>query len=134
MRGYGTKIHGYASPSRIRRCLVSASIASVLVLGLSPRDTHAASRTAVPTNDFLNSIGVVTTLPDRGQALEKTIEMIRYCGFRWVRAGIEGLSDNGPTTMRTYLDLYRATGVKFSWGLVSGGNDIAKLITTGKVL
>ena len=23
--------------------------------------------------------------------------MVRYCGFRWVRAGIEGLSDNGHT-------------------------------------
>jgi hypothetical protein len=89
---------------------------------------------AVANNDFLNSIGVVTTFPDRGQPLAKTIEMIRYCGFRWVRAGIEGLSDEGPTTIQTFLDLHRQAGVKVSWGLVSGGSDIPFLIATAKVL
>jgi hypothetical protein len=94
----------------------------------------AVATTAIAANDFLNSIGVVTTFPDRGQPLAKTIEMIRYCGFRWVRAGIEGLSDNGPTTMQTFLDLHRETGVRFSWGLLSGGTDIRKLLETGRVL
>ena len=60
--------------------------------------------------------------------------MVRYCGFRWVRAGIEGLSDNGPTTIQTFLDLHRETGVRLSWGLVSGGTDVKKLVETGKVL
>ncbi len=94
----------------------------------------AATTTAVATTDFLNSIGVVTTFPDRGQPLGRTIDMIRYCGFRWVRAGIEGLSDYGPTTLQTDLELYRATGARLSWGLVSGGTDLKKLIETGKVL
>jgi hypothetical protein len=120
--------------SRICRCLASVGFALASVLALWPGHSFAASRTAVPTNDFLNSIGIVTTFPDRGQPLDKTIEMIRYCGFRWVRAGIEGLSDNGLTTIQTYLDLHRETGVRISWGLVSGGTDIGKLIATGKVL
>jgi hypothetical protein len=60
--------------------------------------------------------------------------MVRYCGFRWVRAGIEGLSDQGPTTIQTFLDLHRETGVRLSWGLVSGGTDVRKLVETGKVL
>jgi hypothetical protein len=94
----------------------------------------AAANSAVPTIDFLNSIGVVTTFPDRGQPLARTIDMIRYCGFRWVRSGIEGLSDNGPTTLRTFLALHRETGVRLNWGLVSGGADIKKLVETGKVL
>lgn len=60
--------------------------------------------------------------------------MVRYCGFRWVRAGIEGLSDRGPTTIQTFLDLHRETGVRLNWGLVSGGTDVTKLVETGRVL
>jgi hypothetical protein len=105
-----------------------------LALSLWSRPIFAAPVTAVATNDFLNSIGVVSTFPDRGQPLDKTIEMVRYCGFRWVRAGIEGLSDQGPTTLQTFLDLHRETGVLLNWGLVSTGTDVKKLLDTGKVL
>ncbi len=108
-------------------------LGACLLLAL-PRPSLAAPTTAIATNDFLNSIGVVSTFPDRGQPLDKTIEMVRYCGFRWVRAGIEGLSSDGPTTIRTFLDLYRATGARLSWGLVSGGTDLRKLISTGRTL
>ena len=87
--------------------------------------------TVFPVTDFLNSIGIDSTFPDRGQPLPKTVEMIKYTGFRWVRGGIEGLTDRGPTTLQTYLDLHRQTGVRFSWGLVSGGTDLKKLIETG---
>jgi hypothetical protein len=116
------------------RSLVGTCIAIALLLPAWPRLSLAAPITAVATSDFLNSIGVVTTFPDRGQPLGRTIEMIRYCGFRWVRAGIEGLSDQGPTTIQTFLDLHRETGVRVSWGLVSGGTDVTRLVTTGKVL
>ena len=84
--------------------------------------------------DFLDSIGVDTTFPDRGQPLPKTVEMVKYAGFRWVRGGIEGLTESGPTTLQTYLDLHRQTGVRFSWGLVSGGTDLKKLIETARPL
>ncbi len=116
------------------RPVVSACFALAMLLPISPRHSLAAPKVAIATNDFLNSIGVVTTFPDRGQPLARTIEMVRYCGFRWVRAGIEGLSDNGPTTIQTFLDLHRETGVRLSWGLVSGGTDVKKLVETGKVL
>ena len=105
----------------------------VLLAG-SPRGLHAASEQAISTSAFLGSIGIVSTFPDRGQPLDRTIEMIRYCGFRWVRAGIEGLSDEGPTTVQTFLDLHRETGVLLSWGLVSGGTDLDRLIKTGRIL
>ncbi len=36
--------------------------------------------------------------------------------------------------MQTYLDLHRQTGVRFSWGLVSGGTDLEKLIVTARQL
>ena len=116
------------------RSVVSACFALAMVMPIWPRHSLAAPKVAVATNDFLNSIGVVTTSPDRGQPLARTIGMVRYCGFRWVRAGIEGLSDKGPTTIQTFLDLHRETGVRLSWGLVSGGTDVKKLVETGKVL
>jgi len=116
------------------RSAAGAGLALAAMLLILPRGAVAAVSTAVATNDFLNSIGVVSTFPDRGQPLAKTIEMVRYCGFRWVRAGIEGLSDKGPTTIQTFLDLHRETGVRLSWGLVSGGTDVKKLVETAKVL
>ena len=60
--------------------------------------------------------------------------MVKYAGFRWVRGGIEGLTARGPTTVQTYLDLHRQTGARFSWGLVSGGTDLKKLIETARQL
>lgn len=97
-------------------------------------DSANALPTAVRTIDFLNSIGIDSTFPDRGQPLDKTVEMIKYAGFRWVRGGIEGLSTNGPTTVQTYLDLHKRAGVKFSWGLGSGGMDLTRLIESAKPL
>jgi hypothetical protein len=93
-----------------------------------------AETTAAPATRFLDSIGVVTTFPDRGQPLDRTVEMVKYCGFRWVRGGIEGLTEKGPTTLQTYLDLHRQAGVRFSWGLVSGGSDLEKLLATARPL
>ncbi len=110
---------------------LSCVCAVALMLGW-PLSAGAAGIMAIPTGDFLDSIGVNSTFPDRGQPLPKTIEMIQYGGFRWVRGGIEGLTEHGPTTVQTYLDLHKATGVRFSWGLVSGGSDLHKLITTAR--
>ena len=94
----------------------------------------AAPVRARSTADFLDSLGVNTTFPNRGQPVDKTVEMINYLGMRWVRGGIEGLSSNGPTTIQTYLDLHARTGVRFSWGLVSGGTNLSKLIDTARPL
>ncbi|MBS0205778.1 MAG: hypothetical protein JSS49_22990 [Planctomycetes bacterium] len=88
--------------------------------------------TATPVSEFLDSIGIVTTFPDRGQPVSKTVEMVNYCRFRWIRGGIEGLSESGPTTIETYLELHRKTGAKFSWGLVSGGTDLNKLLDSAR--
>jgi hypothetical protein len=99
-----------------------------------PSGAHSEPTRAASNSAFLSSVGVVSTFPDRGQPLDKTIEMIRYGGFRWVRTGIEGLTEEGKTTIQTFLDLHRETGVRFSWGLVSGGTDIPKLVETAKTL
>lgn len=115
---------------RIFVCVGLVALCASFALG----KVRAAGVTAQPTSDFLDSIGVNTTFPDRGQPLDKTVEMIRYGGFRWVRGSIEGMSDDGPTTLQTYLDLHTATGVRFSWGLASGGTDLPRLLRTAKVL
>jgi hypothetical protein len=120
--------------SRPFRSITGICIGLAAGLLVWPCRALAESHTAIPTSDFLSSIGVVTTFPDRGQPLARTIDMIRYGGFRWVRAGIEGLTDGGPTTIQTFLDLHRETGARLSWGLVSGGTDVKKLIDTGKML
>ncbi len=100
----------------------------------APAPGRAPGTAAIPTNQFLNSIGICSTFPDRGQPVDKTIEMLNYGGFRWVRAGIEGLREGGKTTMDTFREIHEATGVLFNWGLVSGGTDIDKLIRTARVL
>ena len=65
-------------------------------LGLAAVAASASSAvTPVPTSTFLDSIGIVTTFPDRGKPIKKTIEMVKYCGFRWVRGGIEGVKGGG---------------------------------------
>ena len=66
-------------PSKIRSV---AGTCLALLLTVWPGLSLAAPVTAVATNKFLDSIGVVTSFPDRGQPLARTIEMVRYCGFR----------------------------------------------------
>lgn len=84
---------------------------------------------AVGTADFLNSIGVNTAISARGEKLDKTIEAIKYTGIRWIRSGYEGNAKE-----EDYLALHKETGVKFSYGLMSGGADIQRLLAGGKVL
>ena len=122
-------------------------LAIILVCGLQLAQTtflsadvdHPAAQVAPPvqaaaTADLLDSIGVASTFPDRGQPIERTIQMVNYAGFRWVRGGIEGLTENGPTSLETFLKLNRTTGARVSWGLGSGGFDLAQLLRTARVL
>ena len=114
--------------------VAATSTAATQSRASEPPRKDAGVTTAVPVTGFLNSIGIDSSFPDRGQPLPKTVEMIKYAGFRWVRGGIEGLTARGPTTLSTYLDLHRQTGVRFSWGLVSGGTDLKKLVETARTL
>ena len=130
--------HSVRSSNSFYAAVLVIALAAVLFISLRDPTGAADAATdpaiAVPTADFLDSIGVVSTFPDRGQPVERTVEMVRYGGFRWVRAGIEGLTDDGPTNLDTFLKLHRETGVLLSWGLGSGGYDLPRLLATGKVL
>jgi hypothetical protein len=115
--------------------IVLPAIALLFVSNSRARSANLVSNgIAMPTVDFLDSIGIVSTFPDRGQPVERTIEMVRYAGFRWVRAGIEGLTEEGPTNLKMFLRLHRETGVRFSWGLGSGGHDLPKLLESSRTI
>ncbi|EKF58639.1 hypothetical protein QWE_15386 [Agrobacterium albertimagni AOL15] len=111
-----------------------AMSALVILCGLAPGTVQAEGVQARATSDFLDSIGVVSTFEDRGQPYEKTLAMLRYGGFRWLRGGIEGLSDSGPLRIESFLRLHEEAGVKISWGLGSGISDVERLVATGRIL
>lgn len=83
--------------------------------------------TAISANEFLNSLGVNSAIDSRGENIDKTIECIKYLGVRWIRSGYED-----ETTMDNYRRLRNEAGARFSYGLLSGGNDIERLIDRAK--
>ncbi|WP_214225409.1 hypothetical protein [Pedobacter sp. B4-66] len=84
---------------------------------------------AVKAVDFLNSIGVNSAISKRGESLDKTIELMKYTGIRWIRAGYEGDIPDAD-----FIKLHKETGVRFSYGLLSGGTDIKRLLAGAKKL
>ncbi|SDD25589.1 hypothetical protein SAMN04487894_107139 [Niabella drilacis] len=83
--------------------------------------------TAVPVRAFLASIGVNSSISKRGESLEKTRDALLYTGISWIRTGYEG-----EVPVEDLITLHRQTGVRFSYGLLSGGTDIARLLSGGK--
>jgi len=105
-------------------CLLVASL-----VGLSPTAQAQGPTTAVRATDFLNSIGANSAISKRGETLAHTIECTKYLGLRWFRSGMEG-----GLPVQDVLELHKATGAKVSWGLLSGGTDIEKLLETARPL
>ncbi|MDR1525494.1 MAG: glycosyl hydrolase, partial [Tannerella sp.] len=79
--------------------------------------------------DFLNSMGAVSSVSRRGERLEETIECIKYTGLRWLRVGYE---DDAP--VGDFIEVHKQTGIRFSYGLLSGHSDIRRLIAESKQL
>ncbi|MHA4895421.1 hypothetical protein ACXZ1K_11750 [Pedobacter sp. PWIIR3] len=84
---------------------------------------------AISTSNFLSSIGVNSAISKRGETLEQTISITKYLGIRWIRTGYEG-----DIPLDDLIKLHEETGMKYSYGLLSGGTDIPKLIANGKIL
>jgi len=82
---------------------------------------------ALRASDFLDSIGTQSAISVRGENFDRTISCAKYLGARWFRAGIEG-----HVPVEQFLELHKQAGLKFSWGLGSGGTDLPTLLTTGK--
>lgn len=104
-----------------------AVCASIVLLCGATAMPVARGETAVPATDFLNSIGANSAIASRGESVDKTIECAQFLGLRWLRAGIEG-----DMPVQTFIDLHKQAGVRFCWGLGSGGSDIPRLIETAR--
>lgn len=113
----------------IKAAFLSVSCLSCLLLFGAKTPEIIPEVKAVNTTDFLNSIGVNSAISARGERLEKTIWIINYTGIRWIRSGYEG-----NVSEQDYLELHKRTGIKFSYGLMSGGNDIPRLLNGGRIL
>ena len=79
--------------------------------------------------DFLSSIGVNSAVSRRGETLPNTIKCVKYLGVRWIRSGYES-----DIPVSDLIALHRATGCKFSYGLLSGGIDLNRLLAGGREL
>lgn len=85
--------------------------------------------TAISANDFLNSVGVVSSITGRGETLSGTIDAINYTGIRWIRCGLED-----KISTKDMISLHKETGVKIVFGLLSGGNNVSAVIDTARIL
>ncbi|GAB6164952.1 hypothetical protein JCM19992_09520 [Thermostilla marina] len=112
----------------------AAVVCTALLVPCAAQETTVLPVKAVPAGDFLDSIGVCTTFPNRGQPIDKTVTMLRHCGFRWVRAHVEDLDAQGRTTIENYLRLHHEANVKLSLGLGSGGSNLSALLEAGRIL
>ncbi len=84
---------------------------------------------AVGAGEFLDSLGVCSAVSRRGENLASTIDAAGYLGVRWFRVGYES---NIPVA--DLIELHERTGVRFSYGLMSGGTDIPRLLAGARQL
>ena len=105
----------------------------LLRLRLSRRLTYCrwepAETTAIRADDFLSSIGVCSAVSRRGENLARTIDAVRYLGLRWIRTGYES-----GIPVDDLLELHRQTGIRFSYGMMSGGTNVTRLLDGARQL
>ncbi len=84
---------------------------------------------AASVNDFLDSIGATSSVTRRGETLDGTIAALKYTGLRWLRSGYE---EGVP--LDDFIKIHKATGAKFSYGMLSGHSDVDRLLNDAKKL
>jgi hypothetical protein len=85
--------------------------------------------TAVRASEFLSSIGANSAISRRGETLAETIKSAKYIGLGWIRAGYES-----DIPVKDLIEVHRQAGVRFSYGLGSGGTDIPRLLDGARQL
>lgn len=90
---------------------------------------RAPAASAASAEDFLDSIGVNSAVARRGERLTNTVNAARYLGLRWIRAGYES-----EIPIADLVALHRQTGVRFSYGLMSGGTNLDRLLSGARQL
>ena len=110
----------------------TVGVAVMLPLGIArtiEARAKAAGTTAVAASDFLNSIGVCSSITGRGETLAGTIEALTYTGIRFIRCGLED-----RISVKDMIELRKRTGARIAYGLLSGGTDLARLIREARQL
>jgi hypothetical protein len=108
---------------------VVSGFTSVPAIGSSRNNSRIQHHTTARVNDFLNSIGVCSSITGRGEALAGTINALNYTGIRWIRCGLED-----RISTKDMVELHNQTGTKICYGLLSGGTSITRLINDAKEL
>lgn len=107
---------------------LAAGSAGAGVLAAAPV-TGSQPRAAARASDFLDSMGVVSSVTGRGETLEGTVEALRYTGIRWVRCGLEDRI--APADL---VELHSRCGARVAYGLLSGGSDLPRLLEDARRL
>jgi hypothetical protein len=111
-------------PMTIERAIVRRLVLPCLFLAALVGPAAGAEEIAAASaKEFLDSIGVCSAVSRRGEKLPKTIEAAKYLGLRWLRAGYES-----DIPVADLTELHKGTGVRSSYGLMSGGADLARLL------
>jgi len=122
-----------STPTRrqfLRRTAAGVAGLATACLGQTrPLPPKTSETVAVGVNDFLNSLGACSAISRRGENLASTTDAAKYLGLRWFRVGYES---NIPVA--DLIELHRQTGARFSYGLMSGGTDIARLLAGAREL
>lgn len=85
------------------------------------------TKTAVPANDFLNTIGVNSAINARGENITQTMACAEYLGFRWIRVAPPNETNTRPIHFKWLFENY---GVRFGLLLESGFKGTTADITT----
>jgi len=112
-------------PSVLARFCLSGLLLAALPVAAGAQGQTTTRRAA----DFLRSIGANSSVSRRGETLPETIKAAKYIGLGWIRAGYEG-----DIPLEDLLALHDRTGMRFSYGLGSGGTDIPRLLAGGRRL
>lgn len=99
------------------------------VLGAKASGGRAQPSTAISATDFLNSLGVCSSITGRGETLRGTIDALRYTGLRWIRCGLED-----RISVDDMIELHKQTGARIAYGLLSGGTDIGRVLDVAREL
>lgn len=85
----------------------AAGVAGLLPLGATRAATARANTsetTAARASDFLNTLGVCSSITERGETLRGTIDALQYTGIRWIRCGLED-----RISVKDMIDLHKQT-------------------------
>ncbi|MDR0505748.1 MAG: hypothetical protein LBH32_02865 [Dysgonamonadaceae bacterium] len=106
---------------------IALSVIAMQTIAGNSSSTQLTQVVAVPANDFLNSIGVNSSINSRGEKVDTTLKTCQYIGARWIRTGPpdpDYVSSKNPwsqNTIECFKKLYEG-GIRFSLMLPSSGD------------